>query len=66
MQKLFGAHKNRNAAESLYLVMYTKSCFSQKEKTEKGNPSLLSIFLNKSNIACVKDLEILVLMITVK
>lgn len=67
MQKLFGAHKNRNAAESLYFMMYTKSCFSQKKKkAEKGNSSLLSIFLNRSNIAGVKELEILLLTTTVK
>lgn len=62
MQKTCEAHKIRNAAETLHSTMYTESCFS---------PFFWQIiqdflFVDQDAIPCVKGLETIVLMTTVK
>lgn len=70
MQRTFEAHKirNANAAETLHLAMYTESCFCLVLFVFffLANNSSFCVFLDQDAILCVKELETIMLMTSVK
>lgn len=70
MQKTFEDHKIRNAAETLHFAMYTESCFCLVllglVLVSFANNSSFCIFLDQGAIPCVKELETIMLMTSVK